>query len=104
MGLTAGDGCPTSHQHDEGRQRWSETCLGWNTRDEEKGLSAADVTPFSSSCLNKSCSRSFYLHMLTGTSEFPEERCREKKEEKKNRKKDKRRRGRELCPSLLQKA
>lgn len=44
-------------------------------------MSEADVTPISSLCLNKSCSRSFYLHMLTGTSEFPEERCREKKME-----------------------
>lgn len=26
--LTAGDSCPTSHQCSEGRQRWSETCLG----------------------------------------------------------------------------
>lgn len=41
--------------------------------------------PLSSLCLNKSCSRSFYLHMLTGTSEFPEETCREKKVEEKNR-------------------
>lgn len=37
MGLTAGDGCPTSRQCNEGRQRWSETCLGWNEGDEEKG-------------------------------------------------------------------
>lgn len=44
-------------------------------------MSEADVTPISSLCLNKSCSRSFYLHMLTGTSEFPEERCRGKKME-----------------------
>lgn len=28
VGLTAGDGCPTSHQCGEGRQRWSEACLG----------------------------------------------------------------------------
>lgn len=47
---------------------------GWG-----EGLSEADVTPPPLPCLNKSCSRSFYLHMLTGTSEFPEERCREKK-------------------------
>lgn len=32
---------------------------------------AADVTLIPSRCLNKSCSRSFYLHMLTGTSEIP---------------------------------
>lgn len=51
---------------------------GWG-----KGLSEADVTPLSSPCLNKSCSRSFYLHMLTGTSELPGERCREKKMKKK---------------------
>lgn len=55
---------------------------GWGER-----LSEADVTPLSSLCLNKSCSRSFYLHMLTGTSEFPEETCREKKmKDKKQRK------------------
>lgn len=36
-GLTAGDGCPTSHRRSEGRQRWSETCLGWNEWDEGKG-------------------------------------------------------------------
>ena len=69
-------------------------------------MSEADVTPLSSPCLNKSCSRSFYLHMLTGTSEFPEERCREKKMEKKKKKQRKRHREteKELCPSLLQKA
>lgn len=54
--------------------------------------------PFPSPFLNKSCSKSFYLHMLTGTSEFPEERCKEKKMERKREKE------KELCPSLLQKA
>lgn len=36
-------------------------------------MSEADVTPPPSSppsrCLNKSCTKSFYLHMLTGTVE-----------------------------------
>lgn len=67
-------------------------------------MSEADVTPLSSLRLNKSCSRSFYLHMLTGTSEFPEERCREKKMEKKKTEKRHREIEKELCPSLLQKA
>lgn len=66
--------------------------MEWGGWGEE--LSEADVTPFSSFCLNKSCSRSFYLHMLTGTSELPEERCREKKN---NRKKDKKQRERKSC-------
>lgn len=47
-------------------------------REMRSQLSEADVTPLTSLCLNKSCSKSFYLHMLTGTSEFPEEKCREK--------------------------
>lgn len=60
---------------------WDMFGMEWGGSGE--GLSEADVTPsLSSPCLNKSCSRSFYLHMLTGTSEFPEERCTEKKREK----------------------
>lgn len=86
VGLTAGDGCPTSHQCRVGRQRWGETCLGWNEGDEEKQMWPPSLP---SPRLNKSCSRSFYLHMLTGTSEFPEERSREKKDgERKNRERD----------------
>lgn len=30
QGMTAGDGCPKSHQRSDVRQRWSETCRGWN--------------------------------------------------------------------------
>lgn len=56
---------------------------GWG-----EGLSEADVTPLSSPCWNKSCSRSFYLHMLTGTSEFPEEKCGEKKMRRKKTEKE----------------
>ena len=96
LGLTTGDGWPKSQQCDEGRQRWSEICLGLNEGAWGEWLSGTDVTPLASLCLNKSCSRSFNLHMLTGTSEFPEERCREKKTGEENKK--------ELCPSLLQKA
>lgn len=98
LGLTAGDGCPKSQQCGDGRQRWSETCLGLNEGGWGERLSKADVTPISSLCLNKSCSRSFYLHMLTGTSEFPEERCREEKMEggKKQRKRT-RKRTRKSC-------
>lgn len=53
-------------------------------------------------CLNKSCSRSFYLHMLTGTSEFPEEKCREKKMGKKKKDRDIRRKSyaRHCCKRL----
>lgn len=84
MGLTAGDCCPTSHQCREGRQRWSEDMFGIERGGSVEGLLEADVTPsLLFPCLNKSCSRSFYLHMLTGTSEFPTERCREKKMRKK---------------------
>lgn len=89
-GLTAGDGCPTSHQRGEGRQRWSETCLGWSEDGVRRRGCQKQMCP--PPCLNKSCSRSFYLHMLTGTSEFPEERRREKRmkggRKKKNREKD----------------
>lgn len=69
--------------------QWGKTEVEWDMFGIEwgrsgEGLSETDVTPsLSSPCLNKSCSRSFYLHMLTGTSEFPEERCKEKKTEKK---------------------
>lgn len=28
--MTAGDGCPKSHQRSDVRQRWSKTCGGWN--------------------------------------------------------------------------
>lgn len=57
--------------------------------------------PLSSLCLNKSCSRSFYLHMLTGTSELPEETHREKKMEDKKTEEENQK---ELCPSPLLKA
>lgn len=70
--------------------------LGWNKGDKEKGCQKQMCAP--PPFLNKSCSKSFYLHMLTGTSEFPEERCKEKKMERKREKE------KELCLSLLQKA
>lgn len=72
--MTAGDGCPKSHQRSDVRRRWSKDMsrmdgISWGSEGGEE--EAADVTPISSLCLNKSCSRSFYLHMLTGTSEIP---------------------------------
>lgn len=95
VGLTAGDGCPTSHQ--TGCEGW-----GWRGRGGEEHvldgmkrmrrwvLRSRCDPPFSlPCCLNKSCSRSFYLHMLTGTSEFPREttRANEMKGEKKKQRK-----------------
>ena len=49
-------------------------------------------------CLNKSCSRSFYLHMLTGTSEFPRgEMWREKDGEEKTKTEKETQRWRKTC-------
>lgn len=62
-----------------GGRGWERYVWNWMRGEWGERLSEADVTPISSLCLNKSCSRSFYLHMLTGTSEFPEERCRGKR-------------------------
>lgn len=51
----------------------------WMSR--KAGRSRCDPPPPipPSLCLNKSCSRSFYLYMTTGSSKFPVDGCREEK-------------------------
>lgn len=59
----------------EVEQRHVEDGISWGSeggRKEEEAFFQRQMWPPSPPfCLNKSCSRSFYLHMLTGTSEIP---------------------------------